>query len=315
MSNLKLVNIALLLRWWWKAYHDPRSLWTVSISRIRKKGRDHSKPKIWNVTVSFFWSQLIKIRGVFTWSTIWCVGDGSTISYWYDTCHEMPRVSNLVATALQPFISLKDAWTRMQELNPHETVPTDFFTFTEAADRIQWKWDKSGVYSVKSIYRVLSEGGRIKCTFRETWTCKIPPSVKIFAYLVLCEKLLTRDTLRRGMNMQLDCVLCDNCPVESILHLLYLCLYAVTVWFEVSRITGITLMTPALTILQIWDKSWQQVRTTGRIPYKQRLARFICVSWMIWKQRNAVVFNKDRLPPTILARRSAKDMQIWLQYC
>lgn len=81
VSNLKLVNTALMLRWWWKAYHEPESLWAVVIGRIRKKGTAASGPKIWNITGSFFWSQLCRIKKLFTWSTTWIVGDGSSISY------------------------------------------------------------------------------------------------------------------------------------------------------------------------------------------------------------------------------------------
>lgn len=122
-------------------------------------------------------------------------------------------------------------------------------------------------------------------------------------------KLLTRDTLRRrGMHIQLNCVLCRNCPVESVLHLLYLCPYSVTVWFEVTKIIDTPIMTPAMTGRLVWENLWQIVKRKGVLSYKQWLVCFICVAWMIWKQRNNIVFNEQRIPPSLLARRCAQEM-------
>lgn len=66
VSNLKLVNISLMLRWWWKVHHEPESIWAAVVVRIRKKGSSSTGPKIWNITGSFFWSQLCRIKHLFT---------------------------------------------------------------------------------------------------------------------------------------------------------------------------------------------------------------------------------------------------------
>ena len=104
-------------------------------------------------------------------------------------------------------------------------------------DTITWRWEKCGIYTSKSVYKILKGGGREKWKFLTTWSSKIPPTVKKFAYHLLNGKLLTRDVLRRrGMNFDLKCVLCNSCGVESILHLFFLCPYATTFWLEISKI-------------------------------------------------------------------------------
>lgn len=84
MSDLTLRNTALLLRWWWKGYDEPNSMWTMLISKIRWQGNYAVGPKLWSRHGSFFWYDLISIKHVFSWSITWEVGDGTSISFWYD---------------------------------------------------------------------------------------------------------------------------------------------------------------------------------------------------------------------------------------
>lgn len=98
LSNLSRVNISLLLRWWWKLYHEPTCLWTVTVVMLRKKGTVRNGPKIWLTDRSFFWYQLRKLRAMFTWCISWEVGEGKTISYWFDAWQGTPRCKSLVGS-------------------------------------------------------------------------------------------------------------------------------------------------------------------------------------------------------------------------
>lgn len=105
------------------------------------------------------------------------------------------------------------------------------------------------------------------------------------------------------MNLAMHCEMCRDCLIESILHLLYLCPYAVGVWFEISQLLNRAIMAPAMTVQGIWDASWAKVRAKGGISKKVWIVMLCCVSWAIWKQRNAVVFGDQRLPVKLLAGR------------
>lgn len=120
-----------------------------------------------------------------------------------------------------------------------------------------------------------------------------PLAVKVFTYLMIQGKILTRDVLRsRGMNLLVHCEMCRNCPVESILYLIYLYPYALSVMFEVARMLDCALMTPTMTVQEVWEKSWDKVQEKGKIKQQKWMMMFICVAWNIWKQRNAVVFGE-----------------------
>lgn len=316
ISDLNLVNISLLLRWWWKAYRDIDCLWTVTICKLRRKGARGEGPKVWTLTGSFFWSQLQSIRRIFIWSTVWRVGDGCSISYWFDAWDENPRAVRSVPRIQQPNISLAMAAGMIPYINPTETTDIQQLIEPNTRDQIEWKWGAKNVYTASSAYAIMAGAGKIRWGNMAAWKCKAPPTVKIFTYLAMQGKILTRDTLRRrGMNILATCVMCDNCPVESVLHLLYLCPYATTVWFYVAQSLKRPIMKQAMTVQGILSCSWQMVKQQGGMSRKEWMSRFICVTWIIWKQRNAVVFGDNRLPPRLLAERCITERHLWLKYC
>lgn len=179
VSNLNLANIALLLRWWWKAYQDSEGLWSVTVTKLKRKGANGTVPRFWLVTGSLFWGQLKKIKALFVWSTKWEIGRGDTISYWLDSWERLPRAITRVPIAQRPTISLREAWQDIQPIYLNETLPLDSITFTEADDKIRWRWDATGEYKATSLYKAVGEGGLILWQFRDIWKCKIPPTVKI----------------------------------------------------------------------------------------------------------------------------------------
>lgn len=204
----------------------------------------------------------------------------------------------------------------IQNINPNETLQAEEIEFTSDIDWITWRWEKSGLYTSKSAYKILAEGGKVRWFYKAVWKCKAQPTARIFTYLMLQGKTLTRDMLcRRGMNLPLNCAMCDNCPVESSFHVLFLCPYATHVWFEVARTLGKQIFKPALTISRIWKHSWRMVQAHSTMTQREWTSRFICIVWRIWKQRNAVVFGDQRLPPRILANRCTEEMKMWLKFC
>ena len=108
--------MALLLRWWWKAYHEPNCLWSSIIYRIKRRTQDQHKPNLWQTSGSFFWYQLQRLKGIFEWCTEWHVGTGEAISYWFDAWGGLPRyVEGMIQ---EPNISLREAWPRRASIDP-----------------------------------------------------------------------------------------------------------------------------------------------------------------------------------------------------
>ncbi|XP_078170107.1 uncharacterized protein LOC144564383 [Carex rostrata] len=133
--------------------------------------------------------------------------------------------------------------------------------------------------------------GMIKWAFMEVWTSKAPPTVQVFATMLLKDKILTHEVMEhRGMHCDLDCVMCNDCPVESVLHLLFLCPYATHVWFLVSNALGYRMMKPAMTVQEIW---MQSKLARGNRPKEIWTTQFICTLWSTWKSRNQMYFISE----------------------
>lgn len=141
-----------------------------------------------------------------------------------------------------------------------------------------------------------------------------------FCFLMIRGRILTQDVLRkRGFQCQLGCHMCLDCPIESGLRLLFLCPYAVNVWWIVSSRLGVTLFKPGQTIEQIWHDSYkafcQSCGESARRKGKFWCTWFICVTWGLWKHRNERIFRGNRVPPWILAERLLQEGQLWLGCC
>lgn len=209
--------------------------------------------KIWSQQGSFFWKQLLKIRPLFLWSTRWHIGTGATISFWFDSW-TYPTMSESELRLTNRNISLKDAVTL--SLSPHE------IEFSEGEDQLYWIWSTSACYSAKSLYDVMMAGGKTISEFKQTWNFKIPPTVRIFAYLLFQGKILTHDVMeRRGFNCDMGCITCDNCSMETAMHLFFQCRFAIALWNRMAALLGHRIMWPDHTVRLTYLTSWRRRMT------------------------------------------------------
>lgn len=254
ISDLHIRNVSLMLRWWWKCHvrEMDASIWTSLIIQIRGQGVQQGGPRIWMKSDSFFWGQLLSIRHIFIWSTEWSIGDGTMISFWFDNWEETPLVDQGARMPL-PAISLREATDRYHLTN---------LNFRDATDELRWRWTTTGLYSAKSVYSMMCSAGRVNWHFNKIWKLCIPPTVRVFIFLLLKGKILTRDVmLRRHFQCKPNCVLCDNNQDEFALHLLFTCSYAQRVWHKVSAITGINMLDVKDSIQETWMASAAFIRT------------------------------------------------------
>lgn len=229
MTNLKIQNMALLLRWWWRAHHDQNSLWTSILNRLRRR----NQALLWFVTGSFFWRQLQSIQHIFHMSTTWEIGDGCLISFWFHAWSGLPIRENRAPRPQQPYISLQQGLPLCQVIAPDSMTQASSIVLSSAQDRIIWRWSVHGLYMAKSIYTKMMEVGMIKDECSKVSRYKVPQTVRMFAYLLFKGRILTRDVLqRRGIPCQIDCVLCTRNAQETASHLLFECTYTAQLWNE-----------------------------------------------------------------------------------
>jgi hypothetical protein len=68
----------------------------------------------------------------------------------------------------------------------------------------KWKWEKSGYFSVKSMYTQLCSS-EIETPHKLIWKTKIPLKIKEFMWLIDQNAILTKDNLLRNWQGDLRC--------------------------------------------------------------------------------------------------------------
>lgn len=314
IADLEIRNISLMIRWWWRLQADPNSLWAVVATRLRWIGNYANGPGLWALTGSFFWRQLIKVHCIFQLSTYWVVGNGMSISYWYDAWagQAKARLGLGQPWPAQPQLSLSDAKDINFLIDPEDTELQNI-VLTNRDDLMRWKWGNTGTYSASSLYKAMVGIGKTRWPFMIVWKSRVPPTIKVFITMMLRDKILTHDVMnRRGMHCNLACMMCANCPIESTLHLLFLCPYATHVWFLVSNLVGSVLMRSDLTTQLTWFRS-QEMK--GKLETHKWVTYYMCTVWNIWKQRNQLIFGGSRKDPSLLADIIYNEAVMWLNNC
>ncbi|XP_057734391.1 uncharacterized protein LOC130949772 [Arachis stenosperma] len=108
---------------------------------------------------------------------------------------------------------------------------------TEREDRVVWKFDKTGIFSINSFVQVMQEAAppREITSYNFTsaiWRGFVPPRIELFSWFVLIERVNTKERLcKLGVLGQLDnmCTLCCK-SIESVFHLFVGCEFIWQVW-------------------------------------------------------------------------------------
>jgi hypothetical protein len=91
----------------------------------------------------------------------------------------------------------------------------------------------TGLYSAARFYSFLFDGLPKDVTLEGIWRSKCLPKLKVFAWLLIMDKLNTRDMiLRRHWRLESgpSCVLCEDNHLETRDHLFLYCPFAHASW-------------------------------------------------------------------------------------
>lgn len=132
------------------------------------------------------------------------------------------------------------------------------------------------------------------------WKAQAVPKIKFFAWLLLNDRLNTRNMLRRrGKYLEEGycCVLCQDTIEETIAHLFFDCPSGVTKWFAMGIIWDDE--------LGIHDKV---IKVKDTFPYPFFMEIFMIGAWCICNERNA--FNFERKAPSLAVWKVAFKKEV-----
>jgi len=185
----------------------------------------------------------------------WKVGNGRRIRFWEDhwfgTSSLAIQFWHLYAIVNEKGATISQVWDGVNlKLTFRRSVSQNLMlqwedlcsiassiNLSDEIDNIIWMYDSRGIFSVQTLYSVLSFRGMVPVYIPTMWKLSVPPRIHIFLWLLGSNKLLTRDNLSKRKDLSdKTCLFCND--PESIHHLFFDCCVAIFVWEIISNLCG-----------------------------------------------------------------------------
>lgn len=147
------------------------------------------------------------------------------------------------------------------------------------------------VFNTKDYYEFYFKDIAAHDAFKWLWKSKSVPKHKVFRWLLLIDRLNTRNMLKRrhyNIGSNLDYLLCGAHIEEMVEHLFFQCNFSRECWHTI----GIHWAAHgnSLTLLENAKSNWQQ-------PMFMEI--FLVAAWSLWKERNNNYFR--HVQPTMVS--------------
>ena len=324
LRRISGLNTAYGIKHVWNIFAGSGSLWVAWVKR-------HYVPDnlFWTVDFtsvgSWIWRWLMTLRDL-TRLLIMChVVSGRQASFWHDiwtpdgpilsrTGPTGPMVSGVPLDASVSSIITNGAWnisarSRHPILRYIRSVLPAQVPDVDSIDEDYFLWrnspaDQPTDFSVSKLYSTLNPDPPIAQWHRVVWFKKRIPRHAFITWLVMRERMVTRDRLISwGMNVPSTCLLCATCD-ETAPHIFFECDYSLSVW---NGLVSRSRLTPPSELQAIVD--WlSSPQLTGKLKIMMHLI-FQATIYHLWKERNNRFHSNSARPPVQII----KDISLQLR--
>ncbi|KAL4319432.1 hypothetical protein GQ457_18G015740 [Hibiscus cannabinus] len=175
----------------------------------------------------------------------------------------------------------------------HVGAKGNHFMSHSGEDQPFWRWESNGQFSARSAYGYLISDATngIDMIWKKIWKLKVPHRVRLFAWLVWHERLLTNvERVRHHMTTSAHCEIC-GCRREDMDHVLRLCTAAREVWGKIVPIAERD------RFFRVAHREWLRTNlfdVSSTVGDEDWHVRFIITCWLLWKRRCCFVFESVR---------------------
>ncbi len=240
------MNLALLTKWWWRFFSNANLQWVTLLEHLYYTRRRPTRERITFRPHSQWWKSVLETRDIFKYGTSFAIGDGSKASFWLDIwCGSISlssAFSHIFENVSRKTSKVRDCcgatggwkWDKIlrgfaptsqsdRDLILELKATVNIVALSNTQDEIRWRWTKTECFSVKSLYAFLQDGGVSDGCSTHLWRTRGPLKVKVFGWLLLKRRLLTKDNLlKRGWTGDPECALCGM-AAETVDHLFLRC--------------------------------------------------------------------------------------------
>lgn len=294
--NLEIQNKALLMKQLHKFYSKENVPWVNLVWSLYGDRVPHAQSK----RGSFWWRDIFSLSGEYRSITQCQVGSGTSVLAWKDfwmdgglLCDRFPRLFSFV---IDEDLSVAEL-SRVTDLNTCFALPLSEQAFQEwgqvsqilsavsltegAIDKRSFVWGNS--YAPSKYYNFLFSQLPQDKAFNAIWASKTLPKLKVFCWLLMMDRLNTKDIMQRKhwhVDSGPECVLCNAAILETKDHLFFECDFARHCW-EFLHIPW----------AESGSFSEDFVHAKAAFPGPCFMEVFACAVWNIWRARNDFIFR------------------------
>ena len=295
--NLLIHGDALLLKYLHKFYNKWDTPW---VQLIWDTYYTDQIPHASDPCGAFWWRDVIKLIPTYRGISKVSVGNGENVLFWKDMWREeilaasYPRALSYAKNedlSVQQFLGI----TTLQEafhlpLSPQAhaemrqlQLEVSEVQLSNEIDKWTYVWN-TNLFSAKQYYTFYFREIQAHESFGWIWKSKSTMKIKVFGWLLLSDRLNTRNMLnQRNYNIgdDHDCILCGLPIEETLEHLFFECHFSSDCWSHLGLSWH-----PGNSRLQNVSKA----KEDWNRPLFMEL--FLLAAWSIWKERNNKHFRK-----------------------
>ncbi|KAJ0550121.1 putative RNA-directed DNA polymerase [Helianthus annuus] len=324
VGGIKELNLALLLKWWWRLKSDPDQLWVKVVESIHHNTRIVNQIPVKKSSVGV-WKNIVGVEKDFRKYGIMVgnklvsnVGNGKKTMFWVDSWINGEPLKDRFPLLYQ-LVKNKKAkvwdcyrgcmggliwdweWNRTpineDEKSEMEALNTLLSqqAISDGDDKWRWKDEMDKGYTVRRIRQELSKFLDMNSTANgHEWNRIAPPKVNMFVWRALEGKIPTSLALmNRGVPVQnVFCAFCGNME-ESADHLLVRCIVADSVWQQIFT----WVKAPVGFRPQNMEELMQSINGLSSSTSIRKLIHsiYLVTLWKLWSLRNKIVFESSNI--------------------
>ncbi|CAN1814975.1 Putative ribonuclease H protein At1g65750 [Linum perenne] len=318
-------NLAMLGKQGWKFISDPDAL----VSKVFKakyfpKGDFLTAKEGKNP--SLVWKSIWSAQHIVGSGVRWKIGDGTAVNVWsqpwlrseVNMWVETPMIHGLEDATVSDFlIPGLPMWDEEAVRATFDDRDADCIlqlplSNLEEKDTRVWHFEKNGIYSVRSAYRLAMERVmdrsmlHVEGSWNKLWTISVPPKVKNLVWRLGRGVVPTRAVLHhRGIvGVPLNCGMCEG-PLEDAWHVFFGCTVAKQCWATAGMSNTVEASIANCYTIKDWILRFIQTHSA------EINDKFVTILWSIWGERNARVWSNKKTTAEWVVKLGLDNVREW----
>jgi hypothetical protein len=295
-------NAALLIKFLDKFYNRKDVPW---VNLVWFAHYDNKIPHAENLCGSFWWRDVLKLVDNFRGVAAVTLGMGDTFLFWEDnwmvngSARPMKlRFPQLFSYVLNTQISARDVYMEedLEDLFYRPLSQLAYQQFQEVVLLLQqnrisdkndvWSYVWGEKYTSANFYKLIHAHIKVPSVYKWLWKSSCIMKTKVFAWLLLSDRLNTKDLLQRrhwNVNAGTHCELCPGRHYEDRAHLFFDCMFSVRVWnyLQIPWVSNDSIQAVVAEAKRSFNK-----------PFFMEVMMVAC--WNIWIIRNGKIFRQEK---------------------